>query len=254
MTRRFRFCTICLVAVSAVLLLSSCQENLDPATHLANVAELPLWKILVAIFLFSLLSEDLACIGAGMLASEGVLTLGWAITGSFLAIYMGDIPLYLLGRIGGMTLLRRKPFRWFIREDQILQAESLFEQHGGKLIFSSRLLPGSRLPIYAAAGVLRYPFWRFALYMALAGGLSAVILTWGSMLLGEVVLKWLKVYETYVFPAFVTGAILIWLTVKILEILATRRSRLTFLSRCRKLYYRVRPRVRDGAAGRGREM
>jgi membrane protein DedA with SNARE-associated domain len=254
MTRRFRFCTICLVAVSAVLLLSSCQENLDPATHLANVAELPLWKILVAIFLFSLLSEDLACIGSGLLASEGVLTLGWAITGSFLAIYVGDIPLYLLGRIGGMTLLRRKPFRWFIREDQILQAESLFEQHGGKLIFSSRLLPGSRLPIYAAAGVLRYPFWRFALYMALAGGLSAVILTWGSMLLGEVVLKWLKVYETYVFPAFVTGAILIWLTVKILEILATRRSRLTFLSRCRKLYYRVRPRVRDGAAGRGREM
>jgi membrane protein DedA with SNARE-associated domain len=254
MTRRFRFCTICLVAVSAVLLLSSCQENLDPATHLANVAELPLWKILVAIFLFSLLSEDLACIGSGLLASEGVLTLGWAITGSFLAIYVGDIPLYLMGRIGGMTLLRRKPFRWFIREDQILQAESLFEQHGGKLIFSSRLLPGSRLPIYAAAGVLRYPFWRFALYMALAGGLSAVILTWGSMLLGEVVLKWLKVYETYVFPAFVTGAILIWLTVKILEILATRRSRLTFLSRCRKLYYRVRPRVRDGAAGRGREM
>ena len=254
MTRRFRFCTISLVAVSAVLLLSSCQENLDPATHLANVAELPLWKILVAIFLFSLLSEDLACIGSGLLASEGVLTLGWAITGSFLAIYVGDIPLYLLGRIGGMTLLRRKPFRWFIREDQILQAESLFEQHGGKLIFSSRLLPGSRLPIYAAAGVLRYPFWRFALYMALAGGLSAVILTWGSMLLGEVVLKWLKVYETYVFPAFVTGAILIWLTVKILEILATRRSRLTFLSRCRKLYYRVRPRVRDGAAGRGREM
>jgi membrane protein DedA with SNARE-associated domain len=254
MTRRFRFCTICLVAVSAVLLLSSCQEHLDPATHLANVAELPLWKILVAIFLFSLLSEDLACIGSGLLASEGVLTLGWAITGSFLAIYVGDIPLYLMGRIGGMTLLRRKPFRWFIREDQILQAESLFEQHGGKLIFSSRLLPGSRLPIYAAAGVLRYPFWRFALYMALAGGLSAVILTWGSMLLGEVVLKWLKVYETYVFPAFVTGAILIWLTVKILEILATRRSRLTFLSRCRKLYYRVRPRVRDGAAGRGREM
>lgn len=254
MTRRFRFCTISLVAVSAVLLLSSCRENLDPATHLANVAELPLWKILVAIFLFSLLSEDLACIGAGMLASEGVLTLGWAITGSFLAIYLGDLPLYLMGRIGGMNLLRRRPFRWFIRENQILQAESLFEEHGAKLIFSSRLLPGSRLPIYAAAGVLRYPFWRFALYMALAAGLSAVILTWGSMLLGEVVLKWLKVYETYVFPAFVTGAILIWLTLKILEILATRRSRLTFLSRCRKLYYRVRPRVRSGAAGRGPEL
>ena len=153
-----------------------------------------------------------------------------------------------------MTLLRRKPFRWFIREDQIIQAESLFEQHGGKLIFSSRLLPGSRVPVYAAAGVLRYQFWRFAIYMAIAGGLSAVILTWGSMRLGEVVLKWLKVYETYVFPAFVTGAILIWVTVKLLEILATRRSRLTFLARCRKLYYRVRPRVRPQAGGRGPDL
>lgn len=218
------------------------------------MSELSLWQILVAIFLFSLLSEDLACIGAGILASEGILTLEWAITGSFLAIYLGDIPLYLIGRLGGMTLLRRKPFRWFIREDQIIQAETLFEQHGGKLIFSSRLLPGSRLPIYAAAGVLRYPFWRFAIYMALAGGLSAVILTWGSMRLGEVVLKWLKVYETYVFPAFVTGAILIWVTVKLLEILATRRSRLTFLARCRKLYYRVRPRVRPQVGGRGPDL
>ena len=218
------------------------------------MSELSLWQILVAIFLFSLLSEDLACIGAGILASEGILTLEWAITGSFLAIYLGDIPLYLIGRLGGMTLLRRKPFRWFIREDQIIQAESLFEQHGGKLIFSSRLLPGSRVPVYAAAGVLRYPFWRFAIYMALAGGLSAVILTWGSMRLGEVVLKWLKVYETYVFPAFVTGAILIWVTVKLLEILATRRSRLTFLARRRKLYYRVRPRVGPQVGGRGPDL
>ncbi len=237
MIRRARFFTLCLVASFAVLFLSACGGDLDPSARLASVAELPLWKILLAIFLFSLLSEDLACIGAGMLASEGGLSLEWAIMGSFLAIYVGDIPLYLMGRMGGMTLLRRKPFRWFIREDRIVQAESLFKEHGGKLIFSSRLLPGSRLPIYAAAGVLRYPFWKFAIYMALAGGLSAVILTWGSMRLGEVVLKWLKVYETYVFPAFVSGAILIWLTLKAIEILATRRRRLTFLSRCRKLYY-----------------
>ena len=39
------------------------------------MSELSLWQILVAIFLFSLLSEDLACIGACILASEGILTL-----------------------------------------------------------------------------------------------------------------------------------------------------------------------------------
>lgn len=223
------------------MVLTSCGVDSDPTVYLDQVSHLPLWQKLVAIGLFSLISEDLACIAAGMLASEGVLTFGWALAGSFLAIYLGDIPIYLMGRIGGLALLRRVPFRWFLKESQILQAESLFEEHGGKLIFSSRLIPGSRLPIYAAAGVLNYPFWKFALYMLFAGGISALVLVWGSMRLGEVVFKWLKIYEAYVFPMLLTVLIAVWVVVKLLEILATKRSRLTFLSRCRKLYFKIRP-------------
>ena len=237
MIRRFSLLLLCFVVLTT---LTSCSLGLDPITQLDKVAELPLWQKLVAIGLSSLISEDLACIAAGLLASEGILTFGWALTGAFLGIYLGDIPLYLMGRIGGITLLRRRPFRWFIKEENIHLAESLFEEHGGKLIFSSRLLPGSRLPVYAAAGVLRYPFWKFALYMFLAGGLSAVILVWGSMRLGEVVFKWLKIYESYVFPTFLIVVALVWITVKLLEILATKRSRLVFLARCRKIYYRFR--------------
>ncbi|MBP6601852.1 MAG: DedA family protein [Verrucomicrobiales bacterium] len=237
MIRRVSLFLLCLVALTT---LTSCGLSLDPITQLDRIAELPLWQKLVAIGLSSLISEDLACIAAGMLASEGVLTFGWALTGAFLGIYLGDIPLYLMGRIGGITLLRRRPFCWFIKEDNIRLAESLFREHGGKLIFSSRLLPGSRLPTYAAAGVLRYPFWKFALYMFLAGGLSAIVLVWGSMRLGEVVFQWLKIYESYVFPTFLIVVFLVWVTVKLLEILATKRSRLVFLARCRKIYYRFR--------------
>lgn len=206
----------------------------DPSTRLDWIEDLSLWQKVTAIAVATLISEDLACIAAGLLASEGVMTFEWALLAAFLGIYLGDIPLYLMGRLGGLDLLRRRPFRWFIKEAQILQAEGLFESHGGKIIFSSRLLPGSRLPVYAAAGVLNYPFWKFALYMFLAGALSALVLVWGSMRLGEVVLDWLKVYERFVFPIFLVLLVSVWGVVKLLEILATKRSRLVFLSKWRK--------------------
>ncbi|MEM1441781.1 MAG: DedA family protein [Verrucomicrobiota bacterium] len=227
-------------AVIAILpILSGCGSDLSVVDTLSDAADLPLWQRVSAIALATLISEDLACIAAGMLASEGAISFGWALTGSILGIYLGDIGLYLLGRIGGIGLLKKRPFRWFLKEEQILQAENLFMEHGAKLIFSSRLLPGSRLPIYAAAGVLNYPLWRFALFMFLAGSLSAIILVGLARKLGDVVFDWLKVYESYAIPVFVVVVLLAYLGVKIFEILATKRSRLIFLSRCRKLYYRL---------------
>lgn len=227
---------LCL-AIASVFLLSGCGGNRAEITGLLERAEsFPLWQRITAVSLATLVSEDLACIAAGMLASEGVLTVGWAILASFLGIFFGDVLLYFLGRIGGIALLRRVPFRWVIREDRIVQAENLFREHGAKLIFSSRLLPGSRLPIYAAAGVLGYPLWRFALFMALAGALSAITLVGISFRLGEVVFDWLEIYESYALPILISAVILVWIGVKLFEILATRRSRLVFLARLRRVY------------------
>lgn len=221
-----------------VVTLTSCESGVSVVDRLEDAASLPLWQRVTAIALSTLISEDLACIAAGMLASEGAISFPWALTAAFLGIYLGDLLLYLIGRIGGLGLLRKPPFRWFLKEAQILQAEALFREHGAKLIFSSRLLPGSRLPIYAAAGILNYPLWRFALFMFLAGGLSAVILVSLSNQLGEVVFDWLKIYESYAIPVFIAVVLAVYVTVKILEVLATKRSRLIFLSRCRKMYFR----------------
>jgi len=231
---------LCLASLSVIFLTGCGGDRAEVFGILEKAESLPLWQRIGAIAIATLISEDLACIAAGMLASEAVLSFGWAIAASFLGIYLGDLLLYFLGRIGGIALLRRVPFRWMIREDQILQAETLFREHGAKLIFSSRLLPGSRLPIYAAAGVLGYPLWRFALFMAIAGALSAVILVWISYRLGEVVFDWLKVYESYALPILIGAVALIWIGVKLFEILATRRSRLVFLARSRRLYFRLR--------------
>lgn len=227
------------IASLVMVVLTGCTGENSLLTRLDEGEPLSLQQGMGGIIVSSFVSEDLACIAAGLLASKEMLGLGWGILAAFLGIMIGDVFLFLMGRLGGIALLRRRPFRWFIKESQILQAEDLFTQHGAKLIFSSRLLPGSRLPIYAAAGVLSYPLWKFTLFMALAGGLSVLILVPLSYQLGEVVFDYLKLYETYALPLLIGVIIVLWIGVKAFEVLATRRNRLVFLARCRKLYYRL---------------
>lgn len=241
---------LALFPVAIALTMTGCTSEEGLLEQLEAVESLPLWQRVTAIGLATLISEDMACIAAGLLAAESVVPFVWALIGSFLGIFLGDVGLYVIGRIGSIELLRRAPFRWMIKEYQIVQAETLFQEHGAKLIFSSRLLPGSRLPIYAAAGVLGYSLWRFCLFMALAGGLSAAILVWLSRKLGNVVFDWLRVYEAYAIPFVIALLLLTWIGVKLFEILATRRSRLVFLARCRKLWNRIRGIKRNDQSSR----
>ncbi|MCF6313401.1 MAG: DedA family protein [Verrucomicrobiales bacterium] len=194
---------------------------------------LPPWQVALAIALATLISEDVATIIAGILATSGQLSIPWAITGSLGGVLVGDFGLYALGYFGGMAILTRAPIRWWAKKEQIQQGSALLEQHGAKLIFSSRLIPGSRFPLYLSAGILRYPLLKYVIYMTIACTTSTFALLYLSMKLGSALLDYLKIYEKYALPVFITVALIIWLSVKLVEILATRRNRLRFLVRSR---------------------
>lgn len=227
---------LCLLALlCGGLLLTGCEDSADRIAYLEELGNRPVWEKVTAIALATLISEDLACLAAGLLVSEHALSLGWAIFAGFIGIFLGDIGLYALGRFGGKPLLGRAPFRWFLKPERILQAEQLFMDHAGKLILSSRFLPGSRLPIYTVAGVLRYPFGKFCFLMFLVAILSAIILVPLAWKLGEVIFDWLRLYELYVIPSIIGVLLLIWLAVTLFELLATRRRRQIFLARVRRI-------------------
>lgn len=229
-------------AVLGVLLLSGCGGSFDPVSRIGDLAEIPLWQKAGAIVLVAAVSEEFACIAAGIFASEGVLPFGWAWLAVLLGIYAGDLPVYAIGRIGGIALLRRPPFRWVLKEESIVQAEEVFRSHAAKIILTSRFLPGSRLPITAAAGVLNYPFWKFLPIHFAAACLFSLALMRVSMWLGEIVLDWLVLYEAYALPAALTLALALWLALKATECLATKRGRLVLLARWRRLLGRSRRR------------
>jgi len=177
---------------------------------------------------------------AGILAANGLLSFFWALTGSLAGVLGGDFGLYIIGYFGGMNILKRAPMKWWVKEESVEKAKEMFEQHGGKLIFTSRLLPGTRFPLYLTAGILRYPFWKYFIYLMIACCTSTVALLYLAIKLGEVLLDYLKVYEKYALPVFIGVVVIVWITVKLIEIMATRQSRLRFLARYRSIWRRLR--------------
>lgn len=137
-----------------------------------------LFVILFLLGAATLVSEDLACIGAGLLVSQGRLGYVGASAACFVGILAGDLGLFLLGRFFGRSAIRRRPLSWMIDEARLDRASAWFRRRGAAVIFLSRFTPGLRLPTYFAAGAARTHFRTFAFYFALAG------LLWTPALVG----------------------------------------------------------------------
>jgi membrane protein DedA with SNARE-associated domain len=129
--------------------------------------------LLVGLALFTLASEDLACIAAGALVARGELGFVPATLACLLGIWLGDVGLALLGRGAARSWLRRR-----IRADAWRRAESWFARRGDAAILLARFVPGMRLPTYVASGILAGSLVRVALLMLLA----AVV--WVPLLVG----------------------------------------------------------------------
>src|SRR5712692_10474255 len=75
-----------------------------------GVTELVLMMLIAA---STLVSEDLTCIGAGVMVAQGRIDFVAAALACFLGIFVGDVLLFLAGRYLGRPALGRAPLRWF---------------------------------------------------------------------------------------------------------------------------------------------
>src|SRR5262245_18623232 len=101
-------------------------------------------------FLATLLLEDVAAVGAGLLLATGGISWPTAFSACFLGIWMGDAGLYALARYGGRKWFERSSLRRFAAK--VTESELWFAKRGTPILIFSRLLPGARLPTYLAAG------------------------------------------------------------------------------------------------------
>lgn len=190
--------------------------------------------LLPALALATLVSEDLACIAAGVLVAQGALEFLPAAAACFLGIFAGDLLLVLLGRVGGRPALAARPLSRWIDPAAVARAEGWIAREGAKLILTSRFLPGTRLPTYVAFGVLRAPLGTFAGWFACACALWVPLLVGAAFLLGETALRLLERWSAAV-PALLGAALAAWLLAKLIVALASWRGRRLLLSRWRRL-------------------
>lgn len=139
--------------------------------------------------LSTLASEDLACIGGGVLVASGRATYALAAAACFSGIFLGDLLLFAAGRVFGRRLLGFRVARRFVSVRDVERSAAWLESRGTGLILVSRFLPGTRLPTYLAAGMLGTSVWRFAGAFALAAAVWTPALVWLSAWLGAEALE-----------------------------------------------------------------
>lgn len=133
--------------------------------------------------------EDAPTVSAALLSAAGSLNTATGFLGCFFGIWIGDALLYLAARGFGRPVLDRPWAGRFLNPASVARSEQWFAERGTWLLFSSRLIPGTRLPTYLAAGFMRVPFSKFLLVTGIAVAAWTVTIfllarTFGSRLVG----------------------------------------------------------------------
>jgi membrane-associated protein len=155
---------------------------------------------------------------AGALCGMGALQLDWLVPLLVLAAFSGDNTNYWVGRLVGMSLLKRAGGR-LIRREHIDKTHAFYEKHGGKTVILARFLPIIRTfaPFVAGIGMMHYR--KFVLFSALGSVAWISSLTVAGYLFGNIPV--VKNNLTLI----IAGIIVISLLPAISEFIRHRRSK-----------------------------
>jgi len=134
----------------------------------------------LSIFFASFVYEDGATLLAATLSASGRLDPRIGLLTAFLGIWIGDIGLYGLGSAFGRRTAQSHWLQKYLKPESLAKAEGWFSKHGSLALVMSRAIPGSRLPLYVAAGALRLPVRVFAKITAACSAVwvSAIFAIW----------------------------------------------------------------------------
>lgn len=209
-------------------------EPFDPHT-IPKIDGLALVIVMLLLALSTLVSEDLTCIATGLMIARGTLGFLPGAIACFVGIFGGDMLVFLAGRTFGRAVLERAPVRWFLSPDAVTWGSQWVERKGAALVFATRLLPGTRLPTYFAAGMLRTSFTKFAAYFFVACLVWTPFLIGISAAFGEVVERILGAFTQHAALYLGVTALVLFLLLKLIIPLTTWRGRRLLLSRWRRL-------------------
>ncbi len=212
---------------------SAAGARFDPS-NIPRAVGMTAVVLFILLSVATLVSEDLACITAGVMVSQGRVSFILASAACLFGIFFGDLLLFGAGRVLGRAAIRKAPLKWFIKPEDIERASLWLTRRGPAVIFASRFVPGMRLPTYFAAGALNTSFWRFTIYFFLACLIWTPLLVAISSVFGEGIARYLPAGGSDFLPLAI-AVLLAFVVVRLALRLTTFRSRKLLVSRWRRI-------------------
>lgn len=137
---------------------------------------LALWLSIAA---STFVSEDVACLAAGALLQQGALSPLAALSCCAVGIFAGDVGLWALGRIGSRSAVIGA---WVATHVTPRLPDTHARLRAGLplVLVASRFVPGTRVALYVACGLLRVPVRSFALWVGGAVLMWTPLIVFGS--------------------------------------------------------------------------
>lgn len=183
----------------------------------------------------TLISEDLACVAAGLFAASDRIGLPLAMVACAVGIWVGDVGLWVIGWLASRGLLRSAWVRRRLAGVGTGAWRRALDRHGTKILFVTRFVPGTRTVTYLAAGAVGWPLRRFASVLGFAVVLWVPLIVGMSAASGEVVLEVLAGWSAHAWIAVPIALLVAWTLIRTLPLLFTWRGRRLLWGRWRRL-------------------
>jgi membrane protein DedA with SNARE-associated domain len=144
---------------------------------------------LLAIAGSTLISEDLTIVAVGLAIHDRALPLIPSLLATAIGIYVGDIGLWAAGRFGGRRVLASR-FLQRLPLDSMERLGAWIDRHPAVAILSSRFMPGTRLPLYVAAGIWGGRPWRFFGWMFVSVAIWSPLVVSATAFFGRAATGW----------------------------------------------------------------
>jgi membrane protein DedA with SNARE-associated domain len=195
----------------------------------------PVLQVMV-IILATFGSEDLTCITVGLLIGANQLDALTGLSGCFLGIFVGDLGLWLIGYLAGLGLLQVSLVKRLLPSQRRTETLRRLDERGAVALVAARFLPGARLPLYVASGLLGLSLRKFAYWTFLAALLWTPALVLLAALLGEPVVQPAVLVLGPGWPAVLIAALAFYLAVRIGLLACTATGRGKLMARVSRLW------------------
>lgn len=192
------------------------------------------WIQFGAIVLATQFLEDPTTIAVGLLVRRGMIDPFLGVVALVVGIVIGDLLLYLMGRLGHATILRSRRARSRLPVETIDRFARWFERSGWWAILASRLMPGARVPMYVAIGASGAGVIRFLAWVLLAVVIWVPLVVAATAIFGPSFVAGFESVLGEGWPAILGAVVALLLLLRLAGALVTREGRRRLITSARR--------------------